>query len=132
MFSLKFDQAMLVFMKDTVVLWFELWIVGLVWFTQALDEDMNGFVGLDQGFGGLVIDREIDESKVAEIMAILVHHFGSFGGEFPFTFDGREFIHVLASAWLPQKDHELVLGWVVEEVDVVVRPQGSILFQSDW
>ena len=88
---------------------------------------MNEFVGLDQGFGRHVVDREIDEFKIVEIMAILIHHFGSVGGEVPSTLDGRGFIHVLASAWFPKKDHELVLDWVVEEVDVVIRFQGSVL-----
>lgn len=92
---------------------------------------MNEFVGLDQGFGRHVVDREIDEFKIVEIMAILIHHFGSVGGEVPSTLDGRGFIHVLASAWFPKKDHELVLDWVDDEVNEVVRLQVRVLLRPN-
>ena len=113
------------------MLWFELGILGPVWSAQTMDQDMNELVGIDLGCDRHVADREIDESKVIETMVILIHHLGSFGGEFLSTLDGRGFIHALASAWFPQKDHELVLDWVDDEVNEVVRLQVRVLLRPN-
>ena len=95
----------------------------------AMDQDMIGLLGIDLGIGRYESGRTINEFKVDEIMAILTDHLGSFGGEFPYTFNGRGFTHALTSTWFPQKDHELILGWVADEVDVIVRPQGGVLLR---